>query len=70
MTHPTADGLFAFGLMRCKRRVQISPVKSIGNVFELSGVAFCLAPPNGGLLVKPLCILSNRRSGSELMIGL
>ena len=31
---------------------QISPVKNIGRVFELSGVAFCLVPPCGGLLVQ------------------
>ena len=32
-------------------RLQISRVKNIGNVFELIGVAFHLAPPYGGLLV-------------------
>ena len=35
-----------------QRRLQISQVKNIGNVFELSSVAFRLAPAYGGLLVK------------------
>ena len=49
MSHPTA--LFALNLMNCQRCLQISCVENILNVFELSGVAFCLAPPYGGLLV-------------------
>ena len=35
-----------------QRRLQISRVKNISTVFELSGVAFCLVLPYGGLLVK------------------
>ena len=34
-----------------KRRLQISPVRNVGRVFELSGVVFRLIPPYGGLLV-------------------
>ena len=37
-------GLFALCLVQCQRRLQISDVKNIGNVVELSGVAFRLAP--------------------------
>ena len=37
--------------MQCQRRRQISRVNNIGNVFELIGVAFRLAPPYGGILV-------------------
>ena len=36
------------------KRLQISRMKNIGSVFELSGVAFCLAPLHGGLLVQIL----------------
>ena len=50
MPHPTA--LFALSLIQCQRRLQISRVKNIGNVSILSGVAFRLAPPHGGLLVS------------------
>ena len=57
MSHPTV--LFALSLMQCQRRLQISRVKNIGNVFELSGVAFCPAPPYGGLLVKALFLSFN-----------
>ena len=49
MPHPTA--LFAFSLMQCKRRLQISRAKNIGNVFESSGVSFRTPQPYGGLLV-------------------
>ena len=49
MPHLTA--LFALGLMQYQRRLQIYRLKDIGNVIELSGVAFRLAPPHGGLLV-------------------
>ena len=49
MLHPTA--LFALSLVQCQGRLQISRVKNIYNVFELSGVAFLLAPHYGGLLV-------------------
>ena len=42
----------ALGLMQCRRRLQISGVKNIGSVSKLSGVAFRLAPPYGGLLVS------------------
>ena len=48
--HPTA--LFAFNLMQCQRGLQISRAKNIVNVFELSSVAFRLAPPYGGFLVS------------------
>ena len=37
--------------MPCQKRLQISRVKHIGNVLEQCGVAFRLAPPDGGLLV-------------------
>ena len=50
MPHPMT--LFALSLMQCQRRLQISRVKNIGNVFELRGVAFRLAPPYGGLNVR------------------
>ena len=36
--------LFALNLMQCQRGLEISRVKNVGNVFELSGVAFRLAP--------------------------
>ena len=42
MPRPTA--LFALSLMQCQRRLQISRVKNIGNVFELIDVAFHLSP--------------------------
>ena len=48
MPHPTA--LFALSQMRCQRRLQISQEKNIGNVFELSGMAFRLALHYVGLL--------------------
>ena len=48
MHHPTA--LFALS-MQCQWSLQISRVKNIGNVLELSGVAFRLAPPHGGLVL-------------------
>ena len=38
--------------MQCQRRPQISQVKNIDSVFELSSVAFRLAPRYGGLLVN------------------
>ena len=41
----------ALSIMECQRRVQISRLKNIGGVFELSGMAFRLAPAYGGLLV-------------------
>ena len=50
MPHPTA--LLALILMQCQRSVQISRVRNIGNVFELSGVAFRIAPPYGGFLLQ------------------
>ena len=50
MSHPTA--LFALSLMQCQRRLQISRLKNISNVFELSGVAFRLALPYGFLFNK------------------
>ena len=43
-----------FRVMQCQRRLQISQMKNIGSVFELSGVAFRLASPLGGLLVQML----------------
>ena len=49
---PHSTALFALNLMQRQRRLQFSRVKNIGNVFELSGMAFHLAPPYGGLLVK------------------
>ena len=50
MPHPTA--LFALNLMQSQMRFQISRVKNIGNVLELSDVAFRIAPPYGGLLAR------------------
>ena len=42
-------------------RLQIYRVKNIGSVVELSGVAFRLVPPDGGLLAKQTCwIRANR----------
>ena len=51
MLRPTA--LFALNLMQCQRHLQIIQVKNIGNVFELSSVAFRLrlASLYGGLFV-------------------
>ena len=49
MPHSTA--LFALNLMQCQRRLQISVVKNIRNVFKLNSVAFHVALPYGGLLV-------------------
>ena len=50
MPHPTV--LFALNLMQCQRRLQISRVKNIGSLFELSGVGFRLVVPSyGGLLI-------------------
>ena len=40
MPHPTA--LFELSVMRCQGRLKISRVNNIGNVSELSGVAFRL----------------------------
>ena len=37
--------------MQCQRRLKISRVKNIGIVLEQSGMAFRLAPPDGGLVV-------------------
>ena len=50
MPHPTA--FFALSLMQCQTPLQLSRLKNIGNVFELSDVAFRLAPPCGELLVQ------------------
>ena len=50
MLHLTT--LFALSVMQCQRRLQISRVKNIDSVFCLSGVAFLLAPPYGGLRVS------------------
>ena len=46
--------------MQCQRRLQIYRLKNIDEVFELSGVAFRLAPPYGWLLEKtqPKCSVS------------
>ena len=44
-------GLYALSLMQCQRHLQISRVKNIDSVVELSGVAFRLAPSYGGLLI-------------------
>ena len=49
---PLPTALFTLGLIQCQRRLHISKVENIGNVFELSGVAFRLAPPYGGLIVR------------------
>ena len=49
MSYLTA--LFALSLMQCQRRVQISRVKNIGNVFQLSSLTFHLAPLYGRLRV-------------------
>ena len=49
MPRPTA--LFSLNLMQCQISLQISRVKNSGNVFELSGAAFRLAPPYGVFLV-------------------
>ena len=43
--------LFGLSKMQCQRRLQISRVKNIANIFELSGVTFRLASPYDGLLV-------------------
>ena len=45
MPHPTA--LLALSLIQWPRRLQISRVKNFGNVSEISGVSFRLAPPYG-----------------------
>ena len=52
MLHLTT--LFALRLIECERRLQISQVKNISNIFELSIVAFCPAAPYGELLVSVL----------------
>ena len=44
--------LFALNLMHSQRRLKISHVKNVSNFFKLRAVAFRLAPPYGGLLVK------------------
>ena len=54
MTNPQ---LFALSLMQCQRCIQISQLKNIPNVFKLSGVAFRLAPPYGGLVVIDFFVL-------------
>ena len=41
-------------VLQRQRRLQISRVKNVGRVVELSGVAFCLAPPDDGLLIQIL----------------
>ena len=43
---------FTMSAMQCQRRLQISRVKNIGNVFELSVVAFRLAHIRVGFLCK------------------
>ena len=55
MQDPAA--LFTLSLMQCQRHLQIARVKDIGSVVELSGVAFHLAAPYGGLLVVGLNLL-------------
>ena len=52
MPHPTA--LFALNLMQYQTRLQITRMKYIGNVFELSGVAFHLIPTLWWDFVNPL----------------
>ena len=63
MPHPTA--LLALSIMQCgikpnavSKASQIYRVKNIANVSEQSGVAFCLAPPYGGLLGRKLLTTS------------
>ena len=55
MPHPTA--LFALSLIQRQVHLQISRVRNIGNVFNLSGVVFRIGAPYGGLLVKIYVLL-------------
>ena len=67
--HLTA--LLALNLMQCQRHLQISRVKNISNVFELTGVAFRLAPHYDGLLVYSLyqdVLISEGHYGLALMM--
>ena len=66
MPHPTA--LFALSVLHCQRRLQISRVKNIGNVFELSGEAFRLAPLYGGFLVKRKARLMRKKTEHRISI--
>ena len=52
-------------VLRRQRRLQISRVKNIGGVFELSGVAFRLVPSYGGILVLYLAPLSSPSRGKQ-----
>ena len=36
---------FALSVMQCQRRLQISWVKNIGSIFDVSGIALRLVPP-------------------------
>ena len=47
-----SDGLVCIKSNERRSRIQISRVKNIGNVFELSGLALRLAQPYGGPLVE------------------
>ena len=73
---PHATALFALSLTQYQRRLHISRVKNIGNVFELSGVAFRPAAPYGGLLVtlnythvtiRPACFFPTARGKALTM---
>ena len=44
--------VFVLRLMQCQRRLQISRVKNISSVFEISGAMLRPAPPYGGLLAR------------------
>ena len=49
-------------VLQRQRHLTIYRVRNIGRVFELSGVAFRLVPPYGGLLVIIVCyMVSNAR---------
>ena len=58
--------LLALSLIQCQKRLQIYRVNNIGNVLQLSCVAFRLAPHYGGILVNFLLIkLAGNWHGDE-----
>ena len=61
--HHCGDNLVTLSAMQCQTRLQIFRVKNISSVFELSGVAFRLALPYGGLRVQILQSLHIRFTG-------
>ena len=61
ITRKCCDIRQKISVLQRQRRPQISRVKNIGRAFELSGVAFRLVPPYGGLCVELFSWFQSKR---------